>query len=54
MIEQQRQANARPDFNGAALVDDQGREIPITEDMIQRALAALADSPLKASERQAG
>lgn len=25
------------DFNGAALIDAQGREIPITEDMVQQA-----------------
>lgn len=29
------------DFNGAALIDAQGREIPITEDMVQQACAHL-------------
>lgn len=29
-------------FNGAAVIDEQGREIPITEAMIQRACENLA------------
>lgn len=32
---------AEPDFHGAAIIDDQGREIPITESMIQHACAVL-------------
>ncbi|MBZ2187523.1 hypothetical protein K8B33_00295 [Alcanivorax sp. JB21] len=31
----------KPDFHGAALIDAQGREIPITEDMIQQACERL-------------
>ena len=30
-----------PDFHGAALIDDNGREIPITEDMVQHAISDL-------------
>ena len=26
-----------PDFHGAALIDEEGNEIPITEDMVQEA-----------------
>lgn len=29
------------DFNGAALLDENGREIPITETMVQKAIAKL-------------
>lgn len=32
-------------FNGAAVIDSTGREIPITEDMVQQALHALIDLP---------
>lgn len=32
-----------PDFHGAALIDDNGREIPITEAMIREACEALED-----------
>lgn len=35
------QASSRREFNGAALVDEQGREIPITEAMILRACREL-------------
>ena len=35
------QASGRREFNGAALVDEQGREIPITEAMILRACREL-------------
>lgn len=34
-------SNRDKDFNGAALIDAQGREIPITEDMVQQACAHL-------------
>ncbi len=34
----------RNPFNGAAVIDEQGREIPITEAMIQRACENLAES----------
>lgn len=29
------------DFNGAALLDENGKEIPITETMVQKAIAKL-------------
>ena len=32
------------DFNGAAIIDDQGVEVPITEDMVQTACDELGDS----------
>lgn len=41
---QTRQHNASDhakDFHGAALIDEQGREVPITEDMIRRACETL-------------
>lgn len=28
---------AAPDFNGAAIIDEQGVEVPITEDMVRTA-----------------
>ena len=31
-------------FNGAAIIDEHGNEIPITEDMIQKACAELTDA----------
>lgn len=34
----------KPDFNGAAIIDDQGAEIPITEEMVQDACEELSDS----------
>lgn len=42
----------KSDFNGAAVIDEQGREVPITEAMIQQACEKLAKSwryPLPAS-----
>ena len=54
MIQQQRQPEKQPDFHGAALVDEHGREIPITEDMVQQALEALADTPISQSAHPAG
>ncbi|EKF75150.1 hypothetical protein A11A3_05639 [Alcanivorax hongdengensis A-11-3] len=36
--------SSRPDFNGAAVIDEHGREIPITEAMIQRACERLEKS----------
>ena len=38
-------SSTKVDFNGAAIIDDEGRETPITEAMVQRALNALADWP---------
>jgi hypothetical protein len=29
------------DFHGAAIIDERGREIPITEEMVQRAIVEL-------------
>ncbi len=34
-------ATPKPDFNGAAIIDENGREIAITEQMIQQALSEL-------------
>jgi len=31
------QKDQAPDFHGAALIDEEGNEIPITEDMVQDA-----------------
>jgi hypothetical protein len=42
---------AEPDFHGAAIIDDQGNEIAITEDMVRSAICAL-DSDVYV-ERQA-
>lgn len=36
-----REHKPEPDFHGAAIIDANGREIPITESMVQRACAAL-------------
>lgn len=36
-----RRPEAEPDFHGAAIIDEQGREIPITESMVQRACEKL-------------
>ena len=44
---------AQPEFNGAALIDEQGNEIAITEDMIREAFRALDDTAC-AEEDQAG
>ncbi|WP_461482482.1 PA1571 family protein [Porticoccus sp.] len=32
---------SNPDFHGAALIDEEGNEIPITEDMVQEAFVEL-------------
>jgi len=37
MIEQNNNETQAIDFHGAAIIDDNGREIPITEEMIQQA-----------------
>ena len=34
-----------PDFNGAAIITEDGLEIPITEAMVQHALNTMADWP---------
>ncbi len=36
--------NQEVDFHGAAVIDENGREIPITEEMIQKACAELDES----------
>lgn len=36
-----RTTKPEPDFHGAAIIDEHGREIPITEDMVQRACRKL-------------
>lgn len=33
--------SSETDFHGAAIIDEQGREIPITEQMVQQACSAL-------------
>ena len=40
----QKQRPAEPDFNGAAIIDENGVEIPITEEMVQTACDELDDS----------
>jgi len=39
-------------FNGAALIDAQGREIPITEQMIQKACESLENAWSYPSQRK--
>ena len=41
------------DFHGAAIIDERGREVPITEDMVQRAFEALG-CPAEQPEPEAG
>ena len=36
-----------PDFHGAALLDDEGNEIPITEDMVREACKELDEKRQK-------
>jgi hypothetical protein len=40
----QKQRPAEPDFNGAAIIDENGVEIPITEDMIKNACDQLENN----------
>ena len=40
------------DFHGAAIIDEAGHEIPITEDMIQRAFAELASWALAGCDHE--
>ena len=35
-----------PDFHGAAVLDEDGNEIPITEDMVQEAFEELEEATL--------
>jgi len=42
----------QPTFNGAALIDAQGREIPITEQMIQQACQHLENAWSYPSQRK--
>ncbi|MDG1165530.1 MAG: hypothetical protein P8P26_07325 [Porticoccaceae bacterium] len=42
--EKQETPPEQPNFNGAAIIDEQGAEIPITEDMVQNACDELDDS----------
>ena len=41
MMTSRSEPGQEPDFHGAAIIDEQGREIPITESMIQRAIEQL-------------
>ena len=34
----------QPNFNGAAIINEQGKEIPITEEMVKTACEELDDS----------
>ena len=34
----------QPNFNGAAIINEKGKEIPITEEMVQTACDELEDS----------
>lgn len=43
-MQQSSHTQTAPDFHGAALIDDQGREVPITEAMVQRACKKLEQS----------
>ncbi|MGB2287999.1 MAG: PA1571 family protein [Porticoccaceae bacterium] len=38
------QTQPKPNFNGAAIIDENGNEIPITEEMVQNACDSLEDS----------
>ena len=42
--EKPNQQHPKPELNGAAIIDENGTEVPITEDMIQSVLDQL-DSP---------
>ena len=42
--------SAEPDFHGAALIDKSGKEIPITEKMVQKACTELDSTRAKASQ----
>ncbi|MEM7254615.1 MAG: PA1571 family protein [Pseudomonadota bacterium] len=48
-----RDSFASPSLNGAAMVDDKGRETPITEEMIRDALDALVADWEKGHQRSA-
>ena len=55
MTNRQSHANSA-DFHGAAIIDANGREVPITEDMIREACEKLAEAwtfPVRTA-RQAG
>lgn len=38
------ESDIEPSFNGAAIIDEQGNEVPITEDMIQAACKKLGNA----------
>lgn len=42
--ERQNQAEQAPDLHGAAIINERGQEVPITEKMIQRAFRKLIDA----------
>lgn len=35
--EKKMQDDLKPDFHGAAIIDNEGREVPITEEMVKQA-----------------
>lgn len=43
------ETNQPPDFHGAAVIDEDGNEIPITEDMVQEAFEELEDEQSETS-----
>ncbi|MDF1781205.1 MAG: hypothetical protein P1U67_07925 [Alcanivoracaceae bacterium] len=50
-------AQSNADFNGAAIIDAKGREIPITEEMVREACSKLEQNwafPATATQCQAG
>lgn len=55
MSTKQKDSNAKeqdPDFHGAALIDEDGNEIPITEDMVQEACSDLDQQPDQSDEKK--
>lgn len=42
--ERQNQARHKPNLHGAAIINERGEEVPITEKMIQRAFRKLIDA----------
>jgi len=41
----------KPDFHGAAIIDEHGQEIPITEEMVREACKQLEDSDPEKEQR---
>ncbi|MEZ5524397.1 MAG: hypothetical protein R3E62_05440 [Pseudomonadales bacterium] len=45
--EQKMQENSTTDFHGAAIIDSNGHEVPITEEMVQKACEELEENRQK-------